>query len=194
MDRSIQELLRELEQTGRENDAREMDRHKKFMNLEPDTAQLLSILVRSGKRTRILEIGTSNGYSTIWLAWAAQQTGGHVTSIEQDSEKQAMAAANLERAGLRDYVTLRLGDATEQIVHLSERFDCVFFDADRYRYLEQLQFLMPRLIMGALVLADNVYSDPTEIADYLEVINNSEAFDHMVVGVGKGLSIAYKVR
>src|SRR5689334_9660384 len=106
-------LLAELEAWGQQNDAANEDRANKMLNLEPDTAHMLSILVRSGQRTRLLEIGTSNGYSTIWLAWAAQQTGGRVTSIERDARKQNMAAANLERAGLRDVVDLRCGDATE---------------------------------------------------------------------------------
>lgn len=196
MEPSIQGLLKEIEAAGLENDARETERRRKRLNLEPDTAQLLSILIRNGRRTRLLEIGTSNGYSTIWLAWAVQQMGqgGHVTSIERFPEKQAMADENLRRAGVREYVTLLLGDATEQIRQLSGPFDCVFFDADRLQYPEQLALVIPLLTPDALVLADNVHSHPDEIAGYLEALAASNLFDHVVVGVGKGLSIAYRVR
>ncbi len=138
MDNDLQQLLAELEAFGAENDAREEDRAKKMLNLERETAQLMSILIRSSQRQHLLEIGTSNGYSTIWLAWSAKVTGGHVTSIERSADKQAMAEANLRRAGLRDHVELLLGDATEIIASLAGPFDFVFFDADRYSAPDQL--------------------------------------------------------
>src|SRR5690349_10448285 len=106
MDATIRALLDELYEEGRRNDARESERSKRMLNLEPATAQLLSILVRNGRRTRLLEIGTSNGYSTIWLASAARATGGRLLSIDRDAAKQALADANLRRAGLRDGVEL----------------------------------------------------------------------------------------
>ncbi len=98
MNERIQHLLAELEESGKSHDLHETEHSQKMLNLEADTAQLISILIQSGRKTRLLEIGTSNGYSTLWLAWAAQQTGGHVTSIEISAEKQAMAIANLTRA------------------------------------------------------------------------------------------------
>jgi predicted O-methyltransferase YrrM len=192
METHLRELLTELEMFGNENDAAHADRSKKMLNLEPDTAQLMSILVRSSKCQRMLEIGTSNGYSTIWLAWAAAATGGQVISIERDAEKQAMADANLKRAGLRDKVDLHLGDATEIVAALDGTFDFVFFDADRLSAPEQLKLLLPKLQSGALVLADNVLSHPDQIAPYLAAITALPEFDHMVIAVGKGLSIAYK--
>ena len=162
-----------------------------MLNLEPDTAQLLSILIQSGHRTHLLEIGTSNGYSTIWLAAAMQATGGHVTSLERSTEKQAMAETNLARAGLRDYVSLILGDAEESLRGMTGSYDFVFLDADRRQYPTLLPLLIPRLVPGALVLADNVHSHPQEIEGYLEAIGSDARFSSVTVGVGKGLSIAY---
>lgn len=72
MEAEIRDLLSELEVWGRENDAREQERSKKMLNLEPDTARLIAILVRASQRRCLLEVGTSNGYSTLWLAWAAK--------------------------------------------------------------------------------------------------------------------------
>src|SRR5690348_14496056 len=131
MDASLRVLLAELEEAGRLNDEREQERGKKMLNLEPETAMFISILLRSSQRTRLLEIGTSNGYSTIWLAWAMRITGGHVTSIDRDADKQRLADENLRRAGLRALVELRQGDATNIVADLSGPFDGVFFDADR---------------------------------------------------------------
>jgi predicted O-methyltransferase YrrM len=131
-DADIRAFLTELYETGQQNDAQEQERSKKMLNLEPETAQFLNILIRSSRRTRLLEIGTSNGYSTIWLAWAASPRGGRVISIDLDADKQAMADANLRRVELREVVDLRCGDATEIVAGLPGPFDCVFFDADRY--------------------------------------------------------------
>ena len=102
-----------------------------------------------------------------------------------------MADANLSRAELRDAVTLLCGDATSVVSGLQDTYDFVFLDADRRQYAAVLP-LLPRLLPGALLLADNVHSHPTEIAEYLEAISRRPEFDHIVVGVGKGLSIAYK--
>src|SRR5258708_24273373 len=81
----IRVFLIELYETGQQSDAQEQERGKKMLNLEPETAQFLNILIRSSRRTRLLEIGTSNGYSTIWLAWAASLRGGRVISIDLDA-------------------------------------------------------------------------------------------------------------
>ncbi|GAC1656156.1 MAG: class I SAM-dependent methyltransferase [Ktedonobacteraceae bacterium] len=163
-----------------------------MLNLEPETARLLSILVRNGRRKQLLEIGTSNGYSTIWLAWATSLVGGHVISIDRDMHKQQLADENLRRAGLRQCVHLICGDATEIVANLSGPFDCVFFDADRLSAPVQLEILLSKLTPDALVLADNVLSHPQEIAGYLETLKTSTLFDALVIPVGKGLSVAYR--
>jgi predicted O-methyltransferase YrrM len=185
------EFLAALEREGRENDERETDRARKMLNLEPETAQLLSILVRLSGARRILEIGTSNGYSTIWLASAVAETGGRVISIDRSVEKQSIARENLRRAALLDRVDLRLGDANTIVGELTGLFDFVFFDADRISAPEQLRLLVPRLAAPALVLADNVLSHPAEIAGYLAAVARLPGFDHVVVPIGKGLSVAY---
>jgi len=184
-------FLAELYEIGRQHDAHEQERGKKMLNLEPDTARLLYILLRSSRRTRILEIGTSNGYSTIWLAWAAYASGGHVISIDRDAHKQALAEANLLRAELREVVDLVCGDATETVAKLPGPFDCVFFDADRYSAPAQLNLLLPKLAPGALLLADNALSHPGEIAAYLQALESLPEFDRIVLPIGKGLSLAY---
>lgn len=194
MDVELSRLLEELYEEGQHNDAREQERRRKLLNLEPDTAHFLSILVRSGQRKHLLEVGTSNGYSTIWLAWAAQITGGHVISIDREAEKQEQADVNLRRAKLRDFVELRCNDATETIAGLAGPFDFVFFDADRLSAPAQLALLVPKLAEDVMICADNVHSHPGEIASYLQAITALPRFDHIVVPVGKGLSLAYRAK
>lgn len=182
-------FLRDLEAFGISNDQREADRSKKMLNLERDTAELVSILIRASKAWKILEIGTSNGFSTIWLANSAGPDC-EIVSIDRDQSKSAMARENLTRAGLLDRVHLRVGEATSIVAELEGPFDLVFFDGDRTTAPEQLRLLLPKLAPTALVLADNVLSHPQEIAGYLEAVRESGQFDHVVVPVGKGLSIA----
>ena len=192
MEAHLRQLLTELEEAGRRNDAQEQDRSKKMLNLEPETAHLLSVLIRSSRRRQLLEIGTSNGYSTIWLAWATQQVGGHVTSIDRDESKLTLADENLRKAGLREVVDLLHGDATQVVASLAGPFDCVFFDADRLSAPSQLSLLLPKLTADAFLLADNVLSHPQEIEDYLSAVQVLPEFDHLVIPIGKGLSMAYR--
>jgi predicted O-methyltransferase YrrM len=191
-DADIRAFLAELYEAGQQHDTHEQERSKRMLNLEPDTAQFLNILIRSSRRTRLLEIGTSNGYSTIWLAWAASATGGRVISIDRDAHKQAMADANLRHVGLREVVDLTCGDATEIVADLPSPFDCVFFDADRFSAPAQLNLLIPKLTLDVLLLADNALSHPNEIAAYLRVLEALPHFDRVILPIGKGLSVAYR--
>lgn len=191
-DATLQALLDELYAAGQANDANEDNRAKKVLNLEPATARLMSTLIQLGKRRQILEIGTSNGYSTIWLAMAAQPHGGSVVSIDRNPAKHTLADENLRRAGVRGAVTLYEGDATHIVAELPGPFDCVFFDADRLSAPAQLTALLPKLSPDALLLHDNALSHPDEIAEYLTMIERLPDFDHIIVPVGKGLSVAYR--
>jgi predicted O-methyltransferase YrrM len=191
MNAEIRKFLRQLEEHGRMHDAQESDHSRKLLNLEPDTAEIVSILARSSGAKRILEIGTSNGYSTIWLAASVGPEGGHVISIERSQEKQTMARDNLLKAGLLGYVNLRLGDATQVVETLPGPFDFVFFDADRTSAPGQLALILSRLAPRALILADNALSHPDQIAGYLAMIKSLRQFQHALIPVGKGLSVAF---
>jgi len=171
LDPELAELLSEIERFGKENDRRETDRKRKMLNLEPETAALLHILVRATDRRSILEIGTSNGYSTIWLADALRsRTECKLVSIERSPMKLEMARQNLLRAGLLGSVTLLEGEASATIRTLEGPFDCVFFDADRI----------------------SAPSHPGEIANYLSAVAGLVGFSSVTVPIGKGLNIAYR--
>jgi predicted O-methyltransferase YrrM len=192
MDQRLVELLEELAESGRANDARATERAGMMLNLEPASAQLLSILVRASGVTRALEFGTSNAYSTIWLAWSLAPAGGRIVSIDRNPDKHTLARENLCRAGFLDRVELRTGDASEVVRQLPGPFDLLFLDADRRKFPELMHLLLPKLTPRALVVADNVHSHPEEIAEYLKLISSLPDFQHTIVPVGKGLSIAYR--
>jgi len=190
-DPKVQAVLEELEVWGRENDRAQTDRSLKMLNLQRQTAELIRALIVGRQPQRILEIGTSNGYSTIWLA-ASVAPGGRVTSIDRDPHKLEMAKKNLERAGLLDRVELLPGNASQIVAGVDGPIDVVFFDADRFSAPEQLASLLPKLSPNALLLADNALSHPEEIAGYLAAIRKLADFEQTIVPVGKGLSIAYR--
>jgi len=190
----LRRLLREIQEHGRRHDAGEPEHSRRMLNLEPETAELMSILARSSGARSALEIGTSNGYSTIWLAASIGPDGGKVISVDRKAEKQEMARENLSRAGVADYVELRCGDATEVVKTLPGPLDFVLFDADRTSASEQLELLLPKLDHKAFVLADNVLSHPAEIAGYLRMVESVKEFQHLVVPVGKGLSVGFYSR
>ena len=183
-------LLTELERAGSAHDAVQTEHACKRLNLEPPTASLVALLARASAATRVLEIGTSNGYSTVWLAWAVGPAGGRVTTIDRDQGKSALALDTIRRAGFEDRVDLHVGDATAVVNQLPGPFDLVFFDADRTSAPEQLTLLLPKLTPHVLLLADNALSHPGEIAGYLAAVKELPGFEHTIVPVGKGLSIA----
>lgn len=192
MDPRLRDLLHEIEIHGRENDARASEHARKMLNLEPATAELVSILVRAAGVSRALEFGTSSGYSTIWLAWSMAAAGGRIVSIDRNPDKHVLARENLRRAGFLDRVELWTGDVLEIVRQLAGPFDLLFLDADRTKFPQVLHAVLPKLTPRALVIADNVLSHPEEIAEYLKSITSLADFQHATIPVGKGLSIAFR--
>src|SRR3954469_14852677 len=132
MDPTRQAFLDELYAHGRAHDEGLDDRLQRFRNVEPETAELLGVLVRTMAAKRVLEIGTSNGFSTIWLGDAAEDVGGTVLSLEIEAERTAAARDNLEQAGVREFVELRTQDAAEALSTFARgAFDLIFLDAER---------------------------------------------------------------
>jgi predicted O-methyltransferase YrrM len=182
-------IAAELLASGRAHDKAETDRLERFRNVETETAELLAVLVRSCGARRILELGTSNGYSTIWLADAAEAVGGAVTSIEIDPARTALAQATLARAGLgADLVT---GDAGEVLRSSAEgAWDMVFLDAERPAYAGYWPDLKRVLRPGGGLLAiDNVLSHAAEVAAVTALIEAEAAVATVLVPIGAGLRL-----
>jgi len=185
-------IAAEVFAASREHDAAQADRLARFRNVEPESAELLGVLVRATGATRILELGTSNGYSTIWLADAAQETGGAVTSVEVDAERTAMAAANLERAGLSAH--LRTQDAAATLRDSPDgAWDFVFLDAERPAYAgywpDLLRTLRP---VGGLLAIDNVLSHAEQVAEVTALIEAEPAVTTALVPIGAGVRLVVR--
>jgi len=193
MDASLMTLLEELARFGRDNDARETERPRRMLNITPDTGRLLWILVRSTRATRILEVGTSNAYSTLWLADAVRGTGGRVITLERDPNKVRMARENVNRAGVGDRIEIVEGSAAESLRALPGPFDLVFLDADRANYLTYLELVVPKLVGGGLLVADNVTSHAQELQEYLARVKWHPELFSVTVPIGNGEEIALKL-
>lgn len=178
-------LLQELEAYGEE--------HPNMHNIPHDAGHLLHILVRAVRARRILEIGTSNGYSGIWLATALAATGGRLLTVERDSAKVNLARPNLRRAGVADVVDIRLGDASRVLPTLDGVFDLVFLDAEKQGQLHYLRLLLDsrQIKPGGLIISDNALTHPNALADYHSFVRSHPELDSLTVPIGNGFEMAY---
>jgi predicted O-methyltransferase YrrM len=191
MDPSLRAQLDALHRAGREHDARRPDRRERLRNLEPETAALLALLVRATAARRILEAGTSNGYSTLWLADAARAVGGGVVSVEVDRARTRAAAAELDRAGLPAWVQLRVEDVRDTLRAAPDAaWDLVFLDAERPEYPALWPDLVRTLRPGGLLAADNATSHAEEMAPFRALLEGDGAWTSTVVPCGAGLLLA----
>ena len=185
-------VLEELAEFGRQNDERYTQRGQRMLNITPETGQFLSILIRAAQARRVLEIGTSNGYSTIWLACAVAETGGHVETIEADAAKVALATANFDWAGVADCITLHHGVAIDVLGGLSGTYDLIFLDADRPSYVRYLEHLVRLLAAGGLLVTDNVVSHAQEVSEFLAALRADVLLDTVTVPLGNGEELTYR--
>jgi predicted O-methyltransferase YrrM len=184
-------LADELLQTSREHDSRQDDRLARFRNVEPETAELLAVLVIATGAQRVLEIGTSNGYSTLWLADALEQSGGTLLSVEIDPERTALARANLERADLR--AELRTADAGDLLGELDDdSVDLVFLDAERPAYPAYLPDLERILPPGGMLAIDNAISHEHELVEFTALVSADDGLLTSLVPIGAGLLLVVR--
>jgi predicted O-methyltransferase YrrM len=187
VDKHLTALLDELHAYGVKHDAGKPDRLDRLRNLEPDTARLLALLVRATGSQAVLELGTSNGYSTLWLADSARAVGGRVVTVEIDPDRSAQAARNLDRAGLRSVVELRVQDAAEAIKDSpDEAWDMIFLDAERPAYTGYWEGLVRALKPGGLLAVDNVLSHADQVRDFRALISADPRVTEALAPTGAG--------
>jgi predicted O-methyltransferase YrrM len=175
------EVLAELDENRRGN-----------MNVPEEDGRLLRLLAESIGARKIVELGTSNGYSGIWFGLALRGTGGHLFTHEIDPERAKRATTNFERAGVDGYVTIVLGDAHEKVTELEGPIDLVFLDADKQGYIDYLQKLLPLVRPGGLICAHNM-SGPSADPRFVEAITTDPRLDTLFLHMGgAGMSVSLK--
>ncbi len=160
-----------------------------------DGRLLFDIIVKHGYK-QALEIGTSTGHSTIWIAWAMSKTGGKVTTIEIDKGRYLEALANIKAAGLSNFVEAHLADAHKLVKELEGPFDFVFSDADKSWYIQYFKDVEPKLIVGGCFTAHNVRRSGMwsrgATGAYLKYVESLKNFTTTVDERGGGVAISYK--
>lgn len=163
-----------------------------YWNIDAATAALLQSLIIDNSYTRVLELGTSNGLSALYLAAALQQTGGRLITVESHAERFALAAKHFGEAQVTDMVTQVKGHAPEVLDDIPGTFDCIFIDATSVEYALYYEHLKPRLSTGGILVADNVLSHREKITDFLHTIQKDTDFSVSIEPVGKGVLIAQR--
>jgi predicted O-methyltransferase YrrM len=182
-----------LEDFGAANDARVGARDQKMLNITPETGELLTVLVRAAKARRVLEIGTSNGYSTLWLAEAVQAIAGTVVTVEVSAAKAEMARRYLERSGLSPCVRQELMEAGRFLGgQAPSSFDMVFLDADREQYSGWWPWIQSVLAPGGLLVVDNAVSHAREMEGFIANVRAEPGWRSLVVPIGNGEFVALK--
>ncbi|MDN7353765.1 O-methyltransferase [Acetobacter senegalensis] len=157
----------------------------------PETGQILNILARSLEKPTILELGTSFGYSGIWLADAARASGGRLITMELHEYKSAYAKKMAEQAGLAGWIDFRIGDAVQMIRELSGKVDFVFVDLWKDLYVPCLEAFYPYLNEGAIVVDDNMIRPGTEdVKRYGRAIRALPGMSSVLLPVGTGIEVS----
>ena len=164
IDEKIDQVLRSLEKQAKFEDEnpRDVIHSEKMLSITRNIGLFYNILLRSNGAKNILEIGMSTGYSTIWFADAISKNNGKIITIDHDDKKIERAKKNFEEVGLSDFIEIHHGDALEIISSIKDKlqskeyFDFIFLDADKERYIQYFDNVLPLLKKGGLIAADNI--------------------------------------
>ena len=182
-DKITAETLAELEKT-----------QKEFWNIPRKTGVLINMFIKMMNIKSALEIGTSNGYSGIWIGKALKETGGRLTTIEFYEKRQSVAIENFKKCGVNDIIRPIQGSACDVIESFEpeEKFDFVFIDANKREYVKYFELIKPHLTTKALIIADNITSHAEKVQTFIDAIDADNEFQYEIVEVPGGILIAYR--
>jgi len=165
------------------------------MNVPVEDGRLLRLLAETIDAKHVVEIGTSNGYSALWMLIALQKTGGHLTTYEIDKNRADQAIANFKRAGVEKDVTLVLGNAHQEVLKLDDKpIDLLFLDADKEGYIDYLEKLLPKLRPGGLVVAHNMNTRQAH-PPFVEAITKNPELETLFLHMNNaGVAVSMKKR
>jgi len=189
--RAMQERMRKLEDIDATDRCDGTARLQRLRQIPPETGKFLALLAATAPAGEIIEIGTSAGYSTLWLALACIETGRTLTTFEVLLEKVAQAAETFRQADLKEVVNLVMGDARDHLGAMSEIAFC-FLDAEKEVYADCYELLIPRLVSGGLLVADNAINHAATLQPLIDRALADERVDSLVVPIGKGELVCRK--
>ena len=182
-DKITTETLAELEKT-----------QKDFWNIPRKTGILINMFIKMMGIKNALEIGTSNGYSGLWISKALKETGGKLTTIEFYEKRQSVAIENFTKCGVNDIIRPIQGSACEVLESFGpdEKFDFVFIDANKREYIKYFELVKPHLTERCLIIADNITSHAEKVQDFINAVDADDDFQYEIVELPGGILIAYR--
>lgn len=184
----FERFMQELYEKFHRHDLKQADRLHRYRNIEPESGRFLSMLIRTQQSKSILEIGTSTGYSTLWLAEAARQTQAMITTLEVDAERVIQAKQYATEIDLADLINFKVIDAQVYLEAEKEIFDFILLDAERDAYVSYWPHLSRLLkAKGGLLVVDNVISHAAEVEEFIALIQQDPRFIMSIVPIGAGL-------
>ena len=188
---AVLEQMRRLEAIDARDRSDGTEHLARLRQIPPATGRFLAVLAASAPAGRVIEIGTSAAYSTLWLALACRASGRRVTTFEVLPEKAALAAETVEHAGVADAVELVCGDARAQLASLDRVAFC-FLDAEKEVYGDCYELVVPNLVPGGWLVADNAISHAESLAPVIDRALADARVDALVVPIGKGELVCRK--
>jgi caffeoyl-CoA O-methyltransferase len=167
----------------------------RYWSVPRKDGEFLHLLVKATRARNVLEMGTSHGFSAIWMGLGLEETGGRLTTIEIDRQRYDLARRNVSDAGLSQRVTLIRGDGHGEVVKLQGPFDFVFLDADKEGQVDYFNKLYPKkLVPGGILLVHNAISQASSMRDYLDLIRKHPDFDTVTLSVtmDDGFCLSYR--
>jgi len=188
----ILKRMRELEAQDAVDREDGTPRLQRLRQIPPESGQFLALLCASAPAGGVLEVGTSGGYSSLWLSLACKERGDHLTTFEILEEKVNRAYETFEAAQVRGQIQLIHGDARDVISGYADVAFC-FLDAERDIYVDVYEKVVNNVVPGGIIAVDNVISHADELADFVSHAENDPQVDALVVPIGKGILVCRKI-
>jgi predicted O-methyltransferase YrrM len=188
----IKQRMLELEQIDARDRQDGTPRQQRLRQIPPESGRFLAILCAGAPPGKVLEVGTSAGYSSLWLSLACPQRGDRLFTFERLEDKAELARQTFQEAGLTSQIELINGDARSLLGNYTEIAFC-FLDAEKEHYPGIYDLVVPNLVSGGLLVADNMLSHAEIMRPFIEKADADTRVDALVVGVGKGLLLCRKL-
>lgn len=204
MKERINAVLKKLEeQAALENSEKiEVEHDDKMLAISKETGQFFNILLKATKAKKILEIGTSVGYSTLWFVDAVLENEGKIITIEQNQSKVSRARKNFKEAGVSEHIEIKEGGAMQILHELADsakldhsKFDFVFLDADKENNIEYFDLVLPIVRVGGIIATDNIlYPEKfrPEMKKFVNHIKSKPNVQTLTLNLGNGEEISIK--
>ena len=190
MSQQFKARINDLYVSFKKHDDTQKDRLQRYRNIEPDSAHFLAMQIRIQKSKKVLEIGTSTGYSTLWLADALQVTQGQLTTLEIDAVRSQQAQQFAQEFGLNPLIQFWVGDATDYLAECTEKYDLILLDAERDAYVDYWSDLKRLLSkQGGVLIVDNVISHAEEVKAFTHLVKEEGNYLLSTLSLGAGLLV-----